>query len=104
MLVTRTKEGIKVTARVANTKTEKFETVEVTINKVDAKKIEKETRKALEGSDYALLSIVKFEESNKLYGLDEKIFLQYAVELDPKTRKPIAKAEEATEATEKAEA
>ena len=90
MLVTRTKEGIKVTAKVANTQTEKFETIEVLIGKVDAKKIEKETRKALEGTDYALLSIVKNEPCNKLYGLDEAEFLRLAVELDPKTRKPLA--------------
>ena len=40
----------------------------------------------------AVLSTDKFEE---LYGLDEAIFIKYAVKLDPKTRKPLGDTEPA---------
>ena len=43
-----------------------------------------------------VLSADKFEE---LYGLDEAIFMQYAVKLDAKTRKPIDTAEPQAEST-----
>lgn len=35
------------------------------------------------------LKLVNAEKSSKLYGISEKVFLQYAVELDNETRKAV---------------
>ena len=97
MLITRTKTNSKVTLMVANMTTNKVEQTTVIIPKVDGeRKTRKEIEKALP-ENLKFVSVIKAEDNETLYGLDETIFLKYAQELDPKTRKPIATAEATTE-------
>ena len=56
--------------------------------KVDEKKIQKELEKVLP-ENLKFVSTIESKEVEKLYGLDEAIFMDNAVELDPKTRKPL---------------
>lgn len=97
MLITRTKVNTKATVMVANTDNNKVEQTTVIIPKVDGeRKTRKEIEKALP-ENLKFVSVIMAEDNETLYGLDETIFLKYAVELDPKTRKPIATAEATTE-------
>ena len=96
MLITRTKVSLAVKAMVANTETKTVETKEFTIPKVEEKKIAKELAKVLP-ENLKFVAVESANEKEILYGLDETVFMAHAVELDPKTRKPIEKkAEEAT--------
>ena len=96
MLITRTKTSLVVKAMVANTETKVVESKEFTIPKVDDKKIQKELEKVLP-ENLKFVAVESKVEKEILYGLEEAVYMQHAVELDPKTRKPIEKkAEEAT--------
>ena len=93
MLITRRKESLELTVMVENTETKAVETIKNVIPKVDEKKIQKEVEKTLPAN----LKFVAVESSTpvtKLYGLDEAVYMEHAVELDPTTRKPL-KTEEA---------
>ena len=94
MLITRTKVSLVVKAMVANTETKTVETMTVVIPKVDDKKVQKEIEKVLDDT-HKFVAVESKEEKEILYGLDETVFMAHAVELDPKTRKPL-KADEAT--------
>ena len=97
MLITRSKASYEVAVMVANTDTKAVETITKVIPKVDDKKLQKEIEKVLP-SNLKFVAVESKTEVEKLYGLDEAVFMDMAVELDPKTRKPLAKeAEKATE-------
>lgn len=98
MLITRTKVSLVVKAMVANTETKTVETITVTIPKVDDKKVQKEIEKVLDET-HKFVAVESKEEKEILYGLDETVFMAHAVELDPKTRKPL-KADAPVPATE----
>lgn len=53
-------------------------------------KLLKALKKCYEDGVTILSMVLSAEKTEELYGLDEDIFMQYAVKLDPKTRKPIA--------------
>ena len=93
MLITRTKLSLEVTVMVANTDTKAVETITKVIPKVDEKKIQKELEKVLP-ANLKFVAVESTKEVEKLYGLEEAVFMDNAVELDPKTRKPL-KTEEA---------
>lgn len=93
MLITRSKESLKLTVMVANTGTKAVETITKVIPKVDEKKIQKEVEKVLP-ENLKFVAVESSEAVTKLYGLDETVFMDNAIELDPVTRKPI-KTEEA---------
>ena len=91
MRITRTVVGAKVTVIAVNTMTLSAEKKDLTIvGTFDSnEKLLKALKKLYDNDNEiisAVLSVDKFEE---LYGLDESIFMQYAVKLDAKTRKPI---------------
>ena len=88
MLITRSKVSLEVKVMVANTETKTVEEITKVIPKVDEKKIQKELEKVLP-ENLKFVSTIEAKEVEKLYGLDEAIFMDNAVELDPKTRKPI---------------
>lgn len=102
MLVTRTKLGLEVQCLVADVKENTLKDYTAYIGKVDSKKVEKEVKKVLP-EDIKFVSVKAVTECNKLFGLDEAKFMELAIELDPKTRKPLnaptdAPAEETVEA------
>lgn len=91
MRITRTVVGTKATVIAVNTMTLSAEKKVLTIaNTFDSNEKLLKALKKLYDNDIEVISTVlsadKFEE---LYGLDEAIFMQYAVKLDAKTRKPI---------------
>ena len=105
MRITRAKVVLIVIAMVANTQTKTVETKEFKIPKVDDKKIQKEIEKQLP-ENLKFVAVESKTEAKKLFGLDEAEFMAHAIELDPKTRKPL-KADgtvdtEDTEETEEA--
>lgn len=53
-------------------------------------KLLKALKKRYEDGATILSMVLSAEKIEELYGLDEDVFMQYAVKLDPKTRKPIA--------------
>ena len=93
MLITRSKESLELTVMVANTETKAVETIKKVIPKVDEKKIQKEVEKTLP-SNLKFVAVESSTPVTKLYGLDEAVYMEHAVELDPTTRKPL-KTEEA---------
>ena len=101
MRITRTLTGTKATVIAINTTTLSAEKKDLTIaGTFDSNEKLLKALKKLFDNDNEIISVVlsadKFEE---LYGLDETIFMQYAVKLDAKTRKPIDTAEPQTEPT-----
>ena len=95
MRITRTVVGTKTTVIAVNTMTLSAEKKDLTIaGTFDSNEKLLKTLKKLYDNDNEIISAVlsaeKFEE---LYGLDEAIFMQYAVKLDAKTRKPTDTAE-----------
>ena len=95
MYVTRSKESLEVKVMVANTETKTVEEITKVIPKVDEKKIQKELEKILP-ENLKFVSTIETKEVKKLYGVDETIYMEHAIELDPETRKPL-KTEEAKE-------
>lgn len=52
------------------------------------KELLKALKKAHETDDYKIVSVLSVAEYDKLYGIPENEFLQFAVELNPETRRP----------------
>lgn len=55
----------------------------------DERKLLKAVQNAFDTETLKNVHIVSSEQVETLYGMDENDFLKYAVELDPKSRKPI---------------
>lgn len=102
-MVTRTVIGTLATVKVVSTSTDAISIEKVRLNKsftdVADSKLAKAVRKAL-NEDLVIIKIEAIEPMNKLYGLETAKFMEYAVELDPATRKPLAVAEELEDADE----
>ena len=90
MLITRSKASLELKVMVANTETKAVETITKVIPKVDEKKIQKEVEKTL-ADNLKFVAVEESKEVEKLYGLDEAIYMEHAIELDPVTRKPLKK-------------
>ena len=97
-MVTRTVIGTEVDVKVVNTATDAITVEKVKLNKaftdITDKKLMNAVKKALT-TDVVVIKIEAIAPMNKLYGLDTSKFMEQAIELDPKTRKPLAQAEEA---------
>lgn len=92
-MVTRGIDGTKATIKVINTATDEITTKDVVLSKDltgDSKKLNKAVVKTLEEGE-VLIRIESAEVVHKLVGMDMAKFLELAEELDPKTRKVIAK-------------
>jgi len=90
--VTRTIVTTNVTAMVINPETMETATkvfVYDGIEKEDKTKILKYLRKRNETETCSLVSIVKIETTEQLYGMTEEDFIKYSKVLNPVTRKPI---------------
>ena len=92
--VTRTINTIEVTAICMNI--EKMETSEKVLNLTGdtptTAQAEKQLKKLYETDTFKVVAVKDIKVSEKLYGMSEVEFLQYAKELDPDTRKAIEQA------------
>ena len=91
--ITRTVENTKVTALVFNKTTAEAEDLTFTVAgryNVDDKKLAKLVEKMIVTPDLKFIEIVDAHSDNKCYGISINDFMEKAVELDPKTRQPIA--------------
>lgn len=92
-MVTRTVIGTEVDVKVVNTATDAITVEKVKLNKaftnIADKKLMNAVKKVLT-SDVVVIKIEAIAPMNKLYGLDTSKFMEQAIELDPKTRKPLA--------------
>lgn len=91
MRITRTLTGTRVTVIAVNTKTLSAEKKVLTISGIfdSNEKLLKALKKLYDNDNEIISAVLSSEKFEELYGLDEAIFMQYAVKLDPKTRKPI---------------
>lgn len=91
-MVTRTVIGTEVDVKVVNTATDAITVEKVKLNKaftdIADKKLMNAVKKALT-TDVVVIKIEAITPMNKLYGLDTSKFMEQAIELDPKTRKPL---------------
>lgn len=90
--VTRTIVTTNVTAMVINPENMETATKVFTydgIDKEDKTKILKYLRKRNETETCSLVSIVKIETIEQLYGMTEEDFIKYSKVLNPVTRKPV---------------
>ena len=91
--ITRTVENTKVTALVFNKTTAEAEDLIFTVAgryNIDDKKLAKLVEKMIVTPDHKFIEIVDAHSDNKCYGISINDFMEKAVELDPKTRHPIA--------------
>ena len=90
--VTRTVEKTVATALIFDKTTAEPSNVTVTLGHKlnDAAAIERAVRKIVEAdSNIKLIEVVDSTTSTQLLGITEEDFLAHAVNLDPKTRKPL---------------
>ena len=101
MRITRTVVGTKATVIAVNTMTLSAEKKDLTIaGTFDSnEKLLKALKKLFDNDNEIISAVLSTEKFEELYGLDEAIFMQYAVKLDAKTRKPIDTAESQPEPT-----
>ena len=99
MRITRTVVGTKATVIVVNAMTLSAEKKVLTIaGTFDSnEKLLKALKKLFDNDTEIISTVLTTEKFEELYGLDEAIFMQYAVKLDAKTRKPIDTAESQAE-------
>ena len=91
--ITRTVENTTVTALVFNKTTAEAEDITFTVAgryNIDDKKLAKLVEKMIVTPDLKFIEIVDAHFDNKCYGISINDFMEKAVELDPKTRQPIA--------------
>ena len=99
MRITRTVTGTRATIIAVNTTTLSAEKKDLTIaGTFDSnEKLLKALKKLYDNDTEVISAVLSADKFEELYGLDEAIFMQYAVKLDAKTRKPIDTAESQTE-------
>ena len=90
-MITRTVVGTKATVIAVNTMTLSAEKKDLTIaGTFDSNETLLKALKKLHDNETEVIStVLSAERFEELYGLDEAIFMHYAVKLDAKTRKPI---------------
>lgn len=101
MRITRTLTGTRATVIAVNTKTLSAEKKDLTIVGTfdNNEKLLKALKKLYDNDNEIISAVLSADKFEELYGLDEAIFMQYAVKLDAKTRKPIETTEPQTEPT-----
>lgn len=90
--ITRTMETTVATAIVFNKISGEAENATFTVKgkyAIDDKKLAKLGEKYLNTDTIKFIEIVDVDVVSKLYGITVESFMTHAVELDPKTRKPI---------------
>ena len=94
-MITRTVVGTKATVIAVNTMTLSAEKKVLTIaGTFDSnEKLLKALKKLYDNDNEIISTVLSTDKFEELYGLDEAIFMKYAIKLDAKTRKPINTAE-----------
>lgn len=91
MKITRTITGTRARVIVVNAQSLKADVKEFIISDTfdNNDKLLKALKKNYDNSEQILSAVMNTEKFEELYGLDESVFMRYAVKLDPKTRKPL---------------
>ena len=99
MRITRTVVGTRATVIAVNITTLSTEKKNLTIAGTfdNNEKLLKALKKLYDNDNEIISAVLSVEKFEELYGLDEAIFMQYAVKLDAKTRKPIETADPQSE-------
>ena len=99
MRITRTVVGTRATVVAVNITTLVAEKKDFTVaGTFDSnEKLIKALKKLYDNDTETISAVLSAEKFEELYGLDEAIFMKYAVKLDAKTRKPIETAEPTAE-------
>ena len=89
--VTRTINAIEVSAICMDIETMEntVEVLSLTGDLPSDEQLLKKLRKVYETNTYKVVAIKDIKTTEKLFGMPEVKFLEYAVELDPETRKPL---------------
>ena len=100
-MITRTVVGTRATVIAVNTTTLSAEKKDLTIaGTFDSnEKLLKALKKLYDNDNEIISTVLSADKFEELYGLDEANFMQYAVKLDAKTRKPIDTTESQSEPT-----
>lgn len=99
-MVTRTVIGTKATIKAINVVTDAITTQDVMLSKtfedgkIDAVKRACEKVLNAQNSELAVVAVLSYTRDEKLYGVEESVFMAHAVELDKETRKPLASNEQ----------
>ena len=94
-MVTRTVIATEVVGKFINLETDEIVTKSITIAKTfdqgENLKVKRAVEKILANTDptLAIVAVTDYSRIETLYGISEEVFMQYAVELDPETRKPL---------------
>ena len=91
MRITRTVVGTMATVLTvdANTMSANKEILRITGTFDNNEKLLKALKKEYEDGVRFITAVLSTEKFEDLYGLEESVFMKYAVKLDPKTRKPL---------------
>ena len=92
MRITRTIIGTKATVLTVDANTMIADKHEYVISGTyeNNDKLLKALKKRYEDGVTILSAVLSAKKTEELYGIDEDVFMHYAIKLDPKTRKPIA--------------
>lgn len=99
-MVTRTVIGTKATIKTINVVTDEIATQEVMLSKTfedgETAKVKKACEKLVNAQNLELsvVAVLSYTRDEKLYGVEESVFMAHAVELDKETRKPLTGAVE----------
>ena len=90
-MITRTISDTIVTALCMDTNTCEVsrETYHLGNIESDVEVMLKVAQKKYQTDTFKIVKIEDFIKSERLYGMDEVVFMNYAIELDPETRKPL---------------
>lgn len=99
-MVTRTVIGTKATIKTINVVTDEIATQDVMLSKTfeDGKtdSVKRACEKVInaQNPELSVVAVLSYTRDEKLYGVEESIFMAHAVELDKETRKPLGVAVE----------
>jgi len=105
-MVTRTVIGTKATVKTIDLTNDSIKNREVMLSKTfddgAIDKVKRACEKVINAQFPAetVVAVLSFAKDEKLYGVEEAIFMAHAVELDKETRKPLETTTPVTESTE----
>lgn len=98
-MVTRTVIGTKATVKTINLKDDAIQTEDIMLARTfedgETDKVKRACEKSLKASspDKAVVAVLSYTRDEKLFGVEESVFMANAVELDKETRKPLETAD-----------
>ena len=90
-MITRTITDTIVTALCMDTDTCEVSRQDFRLGNIesDVEVMLKVAQKKYQTDNFKIVKIEDFVKNERLYGMDEVLFMEYAIELDPETRKPL---------------